>query len=70
MGANEMEEAEELWEMSSRMEVWLFHQTGASGKPNCRSGLRPNFCSHLLHVGTYFPVTYWSLSLPTRDNDI
>ena len=27
MDANEMEKAEELWEMSSRVEVWLFHQT-------------------------------------------
>lgn len=34
-------------------------------------GLNQSFhCYHLLHLGTYFPVTYWILSLPTSDNDI
>lgn len=32
---------------------------------------RPSFSlSSLLHLGTYFPVTYWVLSLPTGDNDV
>lgn len=56
---------------SSRVDVWSFSVNLENTQNYFWFRFRPSFSlSSLLHLGTYFPVTYWVLCLPTGDNDV